>query len=338
MKKYLKLHEVRLSEGSNTSKIQIFKKGTFDHAYYGVMEFNDEVFASFIKNFDDRVRGIDIQANFGHSSWSEAAGWVQRIFQEGEKLYADIEWTEDAAEAIRAKKWKYISPEFDLNYKDAESGKVYGETVIGVALTNIPFLKGMDAVSSLHELDEEQINRVMELVTKEKDDTMKFEELLEALKKLNEEEKGKVASALGVSAPASTDGDKALSEENEKLKAELAKKDREIEFSEMLANEQVAPAQKDAYMSGDMKKFAELAVKVNLDEDGSEETPADDDVTDGDEDGDEEKEVEAKDFADAQNKIHKLAEKMVDEKKITYHEAVRKVLRDNPKLATKYAA
>lgn len=341
MPQFMKLHEVcLLSEEGNTSRTQIFKKGTFDHPWYGLLEFDDEVFDTFIKNFNDNVRGIDIQANYGHASYDEAAGWIKEIVAEGDKLFANIEWTDEAAAKIRAKKWKYISPEFDLAYKDNETGEVYGATIVGVALTNIPFLKGMDQVSSkLNELNDEQITRFMELAKSEKDKTMKLEELLEALKNLSEGDKAKVAAALDTSA-AQTDGDKALAEENATLKAKIEKQEREMKFGELLANEKVVPAQKDAYLAGDMAKFAELAVKINLDEAGSEETPSDDDVsdaTDSDE-GKSDEEITAKNADEAQDKVNELAEKLVNEKKLSYPDAVRTVLRTHTKLAEIYKA
>lgn len=342
MPHFMKLHEVCfLSEGGNESKTQIFKMGTFDHPWYGIMEFTDEVFDTFIKNFNDNVRGIEIQANYGHASYDEAAGWIKSIEKDGEKLYANIEWTEEAAAKIRAKKWKYISPEFDLAYKDNETGTLYGATIIGVALTNIPFLKGMDAVSSqLNELDDEQVTRFMELVKNEKDDTMKLEELLEALKNLSEGDKAQVAAALNVSA-AQTEGDKTLSEENKRLKAELEKNQREMKFNELLTEQKVVPAQKDAYLKGDMAKFAELSMKVHLDEEGTGENPSDDEVADGEKDDADKApdEVDAKDADEAQDKVNELAEKLrKDDNTISYADAVRKTLRDYPKLAKQYAA
>ncbi|MGL5344843.1 MAG: phage protease [Plesiomonas sp.] len=70
-----------------------------------------------------------------------AAGWFSRLeWIDGDGLYAtDIRWTEPAAEMIRKKEYRYISPVF--HYKK-ETGEV--SALINVAITNTPALDDLD--------------------------------------------------------------------------------------------------------------------------------------------------------------------------------------------------
>jgi len=332
---FMKLHEIRLDESTNLSKTQIFKQGSFDHVMYGRMDFDDTVFAEFIKNFNDNTRGIEIQANYSHESWKEAAGWLKTITQEGEKLYAEIEWTEKAAKKIRDKEFKYISPEFDLNWKDPETSKEYGAVISGVALTNIPFLKGMDKVLSELNIDDPDFEKLKKLYEKD-EKTMNLQDIQNAVQKLSEGDKETLLKGLGVKTDDAAV--KALSEKVADLEKTVKTKDNEIKFSEMLQDGKVVPAQKQAFLDGDMAKFADLHVSINLDEQGSGENPSEDDVENEEKD-DEDKapeEVDAKDRDEAETKLSEIAKSYQAEHKCEYSEALRVSLLKHPKLAAKY--
>lgn len=80
---------------------------------------------------------------------SPAAGWVKslELSESGNELFATVTWTDEAAQQIVARQYRFISPEFNLEYRDKETGKVIGPTLIAVALTNRPFLEGMQPVA-----------------------------------------------------------------------------------------------------------------------------------------------------------------------------------------------
>ena len=84
--------------------------------------------------------------NYQHASFdknpehSKASGWIKKLYRKGKDLFASVEWTDKAIEFIKNKEFKFISPEFNRKYKD-ENGKSYGFTVLGLALTNVNFLR-----------------------------------------------------------------------------------------------------------------------------------------------------------------------------------------------------
>lgn len=71
-----------------------------------------------------------------------AAGWIKRFQVRDGAIFAQIEWTADAAEAIKEKKWRYVSPVFEHD----KEGRV--ERILRAALTNNPALTQLRAVAS----------------------------------------------------------------------------------------------------------------------------------------------------------------------------------------------
>ncbi len=109
------------------------------------------------------------------------------------------------------------------------------------------------------------------------------------------------------------------SEEEKKLS------DKKADFDKRLTEGKVCEAQREAFMDGDMVKFADNAQSIKLNEQGNGGT------------GDEGKViVNADSKTPAQDEVMALTEKMVKEEKISFSEAVKKVLGGNKALADKY--
>jgi phage I-like protein len=70
----------------------------------------------------------------------EAAAWFHPSVKDGAIMASGIDWTADAAERLRSKKYRYLSPAFNHD----EEGRVL--EIVGAALTNIPATKHMDAI------------------------------------------------------------------------------------------------------------------------------------------------------------------------------------------------
>ncbi len=92
---------------------------------------------------------------------SKAAGWAKKWERRGDKLYAFVQWTKKAAEHIRNGEYRYVSATFLTKFFDPESGADVGARLLGAAITNYPFVQGMDplalaAVSDLSLTDREQ--------------------------------------------------------------------------------------------------------------------------------------------------------------------------------------
>ena len=62
------------------------------------------------------------------------------------ELWADVEWTETAAGYIRAGEFRYISPEWDMDYRSEKTDTKIGPALLAIGLVNRPFLSGMAPV------------------------------------------------------------------------------------------------------------------------------------------------------------------------------------------------
>ena len=51
---------------------------------------------------------IDLDHSTDRGGSTEAAGWIKGLALEGEKVYADVEWTSLGEAAIREKRYRYI--------------------------------------------------------------------------------------------------------------------------------------------------------------------------------------------------------------------------------------
>jgi phage I-like protein len=80
---------------------------------------------------------------------ARAAGWVRRLEARDDGIWADIEWTEAAAQAVAGKEYRYLSPVFT----HTEEGDV--GLILSVALTNVPamHLEAMAARISQFSID-----------------------------------------------------------------------------------------------------------------------------------------------------------------------------------------
>lgn len=122
------------------------------------------------------------------------------------------------------------------------------------------------------------------------------------------------------------EGDSAMMKEMQQKLAEAEKKCADMEkekklaettsqFVKMLSEGKAVEAQREAFMSGDMMKFAELAQPINGKAKGSNETQTE--------------------FADAQEEVIETAKKLSEEKKISMKDAISEVLSTNKTLAEK---
>lgn len=106
---------------------------------------------------------------------------------------------------------------------------------------------------------------------------------------------------------------KELSEVRKKLELN----EKTTEFSRLLSEGKAVEAQREAFISGDMKTFIEKAVPVKLSEAGHSAKPP------------------VASEGDAQEEVLSLAKKLSEEKKISMKEAISQVLKTNNKLAEK---
>jgi phage I-like protein len=125
------------------TEIKIFGKGVTETTK-GPILFDEQAGKSVMKAF--REHGLDLLPfDVGHGmvnpfsppSGHEAFGWFKPAVRDGALYATDIEWTEEALDALKKRKFRYFSPAIIKNY---DSGRP--EQLINIALTNIPATKG----------------------------------------------------------------------------------------------------------------------------------------------------------------------------------------------------
>lgn len=304
----LKPHEIVLAENAAIpAKVQIFKTGLFKHSVYGDFEITPDVLLSMKKNFDEKVRGVDIAIDYAHDNDNIAAAWLTglELSEDGQELWALPAWTPKGKRVIEDKEFRYLSPEFNLDYKDPESGKKFGPTLLGAGLTNRPYIKNMAPAVELTEITKEEQMTIQELEAKVQKLSEENQGLMDAQKKASDamggmspEEMMKMIADLKAQV-AALQGEKELAAkaaEEAKMCAE-----KEAEFTKLLSEGKAVAAQKDAFMKDDFKTFIKLAEKPVLTTEGH-----GNDITST---------VKKNTPTPAQDEVIALAEKLVEDKK-----------------------
>lgn len=99
----------------------------------------------------------DFQVNYDHKP-GPAAGWIKRLFARDGAIWAEVDWTVNAAAAIAAKEYRFISPEFLF---DKATRKI--KMITGAALTNDPALYMQAIASANSHTPEEETMKLDEL-------------------------------------------------------------------------------------------------------------------------------------------------------------------------------
>jgi phage I-like protein len=274
--------EIQLSEEGVSKKIQLFRTGTFFHSVYGKFDITAEHLQAMEKNFREKVRGIDIAVDYKHASQDIAAGWIKNVYlaEGGTELWADVEWTPAAEKVLAEKEFRYISPDFAFDYQDNETLKKFGPVLLGAGLTNRPTIKQMEPVVELSEgkpIDTKGI-KTMDYKTMDPAmlDKMTPEQLKAALVDLLAKMKAKDSEAATAGEELVNAEKKAaeMAKQCSELKKQIQLVEKNTQFEKLLSEGKAVPAQKDAFLSGDMAKFIELQGAVKFSEQGHGTTPA----------------------------------------------------------------
>lgn len=137
---------VSLEEGKTSSIITILRTGSFNHPRYGRFKVSRELLEGMVRNFEARTYGQDVFIDVGHRPQEGAAGEIKRLFVEGNRLRALVEWTEYGIEAIKKRGFRYLSAEYHDNWKDNEEGEEHGPVLFGAGLVTRPHIKRMEPV------------------------------------------------------------------------------------------------------------------------------------------------------------------------------------------------
>ncbi|MEE8151266.1 MAG: phage protease [Nitrosomonadaceae bacterium] len=130
--------------GKNVSTIEILKIGKVHDRDLNITM---SMFKAFVKNFDEKIVGSGIPVNLSHNRGGEAGGWIIGLSIHEDRLLADVEWTPLGMEKIKSKQFKFTSSELARSFPHHETGEPVKNVLIGVALTNIPAVKGLNPVA-----------------------------------------------------------------------------------------------------------------------------------------------------------------------------------------------
>lgn len=136
---------------------QLAKVGTFHSPVYGKINISPDDLATMFRNFKTKTPLPPTQLPIDYDHLSDepkqpedgkAAGWVQDLQPRdgGNTLWCKPKWTRRAAELIANGEYRFVSPYFLVDYLDKASGKRIGPTLKAVAITNRPFLEGMEPI------------------------------------------------------------------------------------------------------------------------------------------------------------------------------------------------
>jgi len=140
--------------GPNTKWHTIAVEGEWDGHWQGGFKLTAEDFerAAFIFNATKN----DVLVDYEHASLNPflgkapAAAWIDQLQvrkdENGASLVARFKWTDTAAEHIRLKEYRYLSPTINFRTRDRVSGEDIGTSIVSVALTNTPFLDELPEV------------------------------------------------------------------------------------------------------------------------------------------------------------------------------------------------
>ena len=134
--------------------------GKWVHPQYGEVEFNQENFDQAIDNFNANVLGYEPTLNVGHYIGetdnqgqlksvgdSPTEGICVELYQEGHVLFSHYECLNPKTYAdVLNKKYRRSSSELSMDFVDRRNGRQVGMTLVGMALTNQPFITGMPTV------------------------------------------------------------------------------------------------------------------------------------------------------------------------------------------------
>ncbi len=125
------------------TEFRIFTAGAVD-TVKGAFVFDTEAASSVMAEY--KTHGIDLMIDYDHASLGSvadpalagrAAGWFNLELRNGELWAVNVRWTPPAAQALRAKEWRFMSPAFQTEGERIVS-------VMNVAITNLPATRNLE--------------------------------------------------------------------------------------------------------------------------------------------------------------------------------------------------
>lgn len=134
-----------------TIDAHIAKCGMFKGYRDGEFQLTRKLFDQMIANFQGEKNPLPVY--FGHSDTlplaeePEAKGWILALERRGDDLWAKLEMTGEMESKIREGKFRFTSIFCRTENVHRETGKSIGARLISLAITNSPFIDGLQALS-----------------------------------------------------------------------------------------------------------------------------------------------------------------------------------------------
>lgn len=135
-------------------RIELMQAGKWNTPWHGSFEMTVEDLHQMVANFDAGIGLVKdskrAPINYGHNDGGKAAGWINKLAVEGDRLMGDIEWTPAGRKALDDTEYRYISPEWNprsMPWEDPEKDGTFVDNVfLGAAVTNIPLFTKLKPV------------------------------------------------------------------------------------------------------------------------------------------------------------------------------------------------
>lgn len=134
-------------------KIPIATVGEWYHPQYGKVEFTQEKLEEIKANIENNELGWEPPLFYGHPTDGGASskGFLEKIFVEGDTLFGIWAVNKYVYDQVQNDEFRYSSSEFITNFTSKRTGKEIGNILIGMALTNRPFIPDLPRNVALEE-------------------------------------------------------------------------------------------------------------------------------------------------------------------------------------------
>lgn len=148
-------------DGAATTWLQVLRVGKFWSPRYKDFSVTKSTLSTMVENFHEVTpkSPTELPLDYNHGTsrpdtveQGKAAGWIKDVELRADdtELWAQVELTPEAADLVRNKEYRYVSATFDFDYvhtQDDKRKKSIGPTLMAAALTNTPFVEGMQPVT-----------------------------------------------------------------------------------------------------------------------------------------------------------------------------------------------
>ena len=189
-----------LSEDNYKVRIPIAKVGKWKHAIYGTLEYTKDTLKKLQDNIKEKIVGFEAPLFIGHpqdkDGGAPAEGYLLATELEDNILYGIWGTNKNIYREIQDGKYRYSSSEFITKFRDKVSGDDKGLVLVGMALTNRPFIPNLPKVVALGQKDtyNNELTMLTFDYTRYNDGNIKLNSKTEENNMVTEKEIGSVAT------------------------------------------------------------------------------------------------------------------------------------------------